>query len=66
MKDVTGRPLSVDELKNALRVCKLQMVNIMKIPPELAVELLTIKLALEELINIKSTQPSEAECKEKE
>ena len=54
MKDITGQPLSKEAVENALAAVKRNMVTaILKLPPDLAVEMLTIKLALEELLRTK-------------
>ena len=52
--DKTGQPKSEDDVKEALKVIENIMVkNILKVPPELAVQLSTIRLALKELLCIK-------------
>lgn len=54
MKDITGQPLSKEAVERALETVRACMVrDILKLPPLLAVELLTIKLALEELLKTK-------------
>lgn len=53
MKDITGQPLKISEIENALQSVKKHLPKMMLLPPELAVEMLTIKLALEELLKYK-------------
>lgn len=53
MEDRTGKPLRVEELKQARSVVIRSLSQINSTKPELFVELLTIKLALDELIQIK-------------
>ena len=53
--DKTGQPRSDDELKEALRAVENVMVkNMLSVPPELATELLTIRVALKELIGLRA------------
>ena len=52
--DKTGQPMSEEELKEALKAVENVIVrDIMKIPPELSVQLTTIRHALLELLHIK-------------
>ena len=53
MTDLTGTPLKKEDVERALQAIKKQMLSPLKIPPALVVELLTIKLALEELLRFK-------------
>jgi hypothetical protein len=54
MIDNTGKKLTKESVENCVVVVKKHMGQILKLPPELAVEMLTIKLALEELLEYKS------------
>lgn len=52
--DKTGQPKTEDDLKEALKAVENVMLkDILKVPPELAVQMLTIRQALKELLGIK-------------
>ena len=57
-RDRTDELLSSGEIKDALNEVTMAMLNIIKLPPELGVQLVTIRKALNELLVIRMAQES--------
>lgn len=53
--DTTGQPRKDEDIREAIKVIEKQILTgILKLPPELAVQLMTIRQSLQELLEIRN------------